>query len=470
MAEGMNFWSSKPIDLEKYKIGSNVARRNNGYGACGCIDCQNLKALRDEILAARNGPTFFGVTRNARGVANKVKMSLVVDKPGIYNLEPIKKQTDGRFTSVYFPNPGKYSFVSIYKAARNAAEGIMLIDDEILAALGGNIPDSYSKAFKNVFVMGELVGDSWNQMKDQIRLVIEGVEIDEPEAEEERVSFEGVFMVNDRFIPCFRSGGYDYIITGEDGSNKQLTSIPGLPSDDETRSKNYLKPIIDKSFVAYQNDPYGGSFLAPFAYDTETHSVVTGIEITDAVWHLIKNNKGKFRAAVYKNVEQKLSPGEMAEAIRTDFARNGAASFTITEFYPTVTETSWTAYNPGDDEVTRVRHPCYLMAVAFEGKPLIGNNGNQGGQIYVRFSEDDNRPRLVWSSWCQRVSSWSKNVRGITDQKYDIWPLADWLSGPFAERCNLVMKEAPLLFCGNKATNAKKNALDKLRARLNKIR
>lgn len=467
MSEFDKLWSSVAVDLEKYKAGTVAEVRNSSYGNCGCSDCMSLKGLRDKILAARNGTTFFGTLRNMRAVAEKEKMSLIVEEEGFYSLEPISKQTDGRFETVYFPQPGKYSFVSIYKAARTAPDGLMLIDDEIIAAFGEDgVTEGFKNAFGKVFVMGSLEGEAWGTLKNKINLAIQGVDPEEDEILSE-VSFDGVYLVNDRYIPLFFFANTFTIITSDTGDNKVCESIPGLPSDDSVKSMNYIRSLASKLPKAYG---FGDDKHAiPFAYDTETHTLVTGIDPSQAIHCLINENKDKFSETIQNVFGHVLSPLEFADAMVQDFAKNGASEFEITEFWPKHVTARWSHWSSHDKLDQSVTFSGYLAGVSFQGKPCIGGNGSARGNIHIRFNPEEGRPWLMKSPWCQRLNTWAKKNHGVIDQLYDIWGLADWLSGPFAEKNNLISKEAPCIFMGNKMVDRKKSAMDKLRARLNQV-
>jgi len=469
MSDIGKLWSTVDVDLEKYKAGTMPeVRRSGSYSNCNCSECQSLKALRDNILAARNGSTFFGISRDVQAKVEKVKMSLVVETPGFYSLGPISDQTNGIFDTVYFSEPGKYSFVKIYKAARNAPDGLMLIDDEISAAfVEGGITSAYREAFGKVFVMGELAGDAWGALKNKINLAIQGVVPEEDEPILEEVNFDGVFLVNDRYIPMFYFNDTFTIITSADGNSKKCESIPGLPTDDATKSMNYIKSIAKKlpKCFGFADDKHA----IPFVYDTETHSLATGVGISDVIHCLVNENKDKFSEAIQNVFGHVLSPLEFIDAVKQDFAVNGADEFEITEFWPKHVTARWSEWETHDKLDHSVTFSGYLAGVSFQGKPLVGKNGSQRGDIHIRFNPETGRPWLMKSPWCQRINSWSKKNHGVIDQLYDIWALADWLSGPFAEKCNLNMKSAPCVFAGNKMVDRKKSALDKLRAKLNAV-
>jgi len=100
-------------------------------------------------------------------------------------------------------------------------------------------------------------------------------------------------------------------------------------------------------------------------------------------------------------------------------------------------------YGESWDEYTEVG---YLIVPEYDGVLYIGEGSKHGGFVIV--ADDDNFTMLS-SAWCQRATSWSKNISGIVDQEYKHWSFSDWFMGPFAEKVGLKMKDSKFIFKGN---------------------
>lgn len=481
------FWSQISVDLNKYKNGDVAALRNAVSGGinCTCNDCMKLRKIRDEVLAERSGPAFRDLLKSEAAEVERDKMSLVVSAPGFYISNELSGQTSERFDKFFFSTTGKFSFLSLYKAARNAAaaleeSAVMLFDDEIGSAISSSdkINKRYVATFKSTFVVGSIseVGEevavsvpSWGSLKNKMHLLIEACLEKAPAvaaAVDETPNFDEAYLVDGRFIPMFYFNNVTRIILNEDGSNERLLGIPGLPSVNKAKSTEYIMECARATQRAYE---FGNDKQAvPFAYDIQTSSIVTGVYINDILHRIINANKEKFPAEVVATFAHVISPSEFAQAIRQDFDRNGAVEFEVTEFWPKNVTARWSEWSKFDAMNHSVTHPGYLAAVSVNGKPLIGErNGSSRGTIHIRYNPEMGRPWMIKSYWCQRLSSWSKHSHGVIDQLYDIWPLADWLSGPFAEKEKISLKSAPVIFSGNHMADRRKEALAKLKAKIN---
>jgi hypothetical protein len=93
------------------------------------------------------------------------------------------------------------------------------------------------------------------------------------------------------------------------------------------------------------------------------------------------------------------------------------------------------------------KRDVYMVTLAHKGQNMIGINSTYSG--YVAVADDDNFT-MVQSAWCQRTTSWSKNIADVVDQRYNHWGIVEWFTGPFAERRQIHLDEAPLVFSGNK--------------------
>jgi hypothetical protein len=450
------------VDPAKYKEG--YVRRSGGSsrGLCDCEYCQ-------ELLLAVNGKS--NVDSKAVAVFNtfaakaaRVRMSIEVSKPGFFALKGLKKKTGDQFDHVFFPEAGRYSLVSIYKHCRdrggNFANGPLT--SRLKRKLNEEQIQEFSAVFGSVIPLGassctklEREVTSWKDVESEIYSLIKA-------DKEEAPTYDGVFVVFDRFIPMVYANGTVYQIL-EDGTPKKGGLIPGLKSDDDTKSKSY----IANQFKELCNAVAGGNTSVLFAgFDIVENKLSYALDIAEVIHGAIKENLDKYNGVsnIATLVEALPGPKTFLDKLNENFVSMGAIGFSAESVFPADYTTSFSTFDfeTRDGESKSANEKCYFVNLNYNGKPSIGVSG--GGFIYVRTNEELSEFILVQSTWCQRISSWSKNVEGVVDQHYNIWPIADWLSGPWSEKKGYAKEQ--MVFSGNKNRTTKTDVLADLRKRL----
>lgn len=470
MAE-LDVWGTVQVDLDKYKEGI-APIKNKGSVFCGCDKCNELLAILKNNEEGDGVRDYSQAIMALQAPANKEKLTYTVTAPGFLTIPGLAKKTDSRFSTVLFGEPGKFSTAKLYKYVRENKERAMLMDDVLRTKFGEEIPESYSAAFSGVIAIGN-TDAIWESVRAKV------IEIKNSSSEEEyaeEIDFSGVFMLDERYIPFFtvnynNNNDTLYRIT-EGFAYEKARGIPGLPTRNKDGSSEYIKELANTvMFNEAGGAYYGGNCFNAFVYDIQTHSLVSSLEILEAIFVGVKDNIDVFKKIVSTDIFELLpTPKEMVKAFRLDAAKNGISSFNIGRIVPAITNLRYWERNwkTGEERTVSKNVPSYDASIYYKGKQLIGRGGTNGGYTHIRYGRDAVRPRLVMSSWCQRVSAWSKNDMQEIDQKYDSWSIIDWLAGPFSERCKLRIKEAPMLFSGNNNKKRTKSALEQLRARLDK--
>ena len=165
------------------------------------------------------------------------------------------------------------------------------------------------------------------------------------------------------------------------------------------------------------------------------------------------------------NIAELTSGDAFLERFNAYLKEKGLTSFSGVEAIPGEQYGKTYIFNWESDlgEYVNTRDMGYYVIVKYNKSIVIGPR-KRCGFLFVK--EEEGQIRLVHSSWCQHISAWSE----MTDQGYAHWEISDWLSGPFAERAKLSVKEMPAVFMGNKIKKSVKvDALTALRGRLNLI-
>lgn len=476
-----HIWSRAKVNFDTYirddyKVRKRAGRRSNLF--CDCDDCQ---LLRSAIEKSR-GPSFLNVLKKYNAKYHREKMSIVVDEPGLVHLPNLGKRTDSNFEYIFITEPNKYSFVSLYKKARAiiAENPHGLIDEEMIEAMGGKSRPYAKEQLGTCLSLDKEDGvfKAFHQdIMKTIDLFYNDEEAEEEEDEAPSINFEGVFMINDRYIPYATEAkglGRNIYQIKEDGFAKVKT-IEGVGYTNEESASNYVKELIADKLISgigatnYDLSSMNSAIL--FAYDTHKHEFVYGLEILDAVFNLIRENGDRapkqIRDIVF-GIEG--TPMEFYNKFKEDFRAAGADEIDINMMVPYLTTCS---YNKFDYKTNRNKGVmkqvyCYDTWISRNGEGFIGYRSSSGGYLDARIDRESDHIRLVQSMWCQRVSRWSKYTLNVVDQHYDIWPLADWLTGPFAEKIGIEIGQAKLLFGGAKSSKAdrKKKAIQMLKNKL----
>ena len=163
-------------------------------------------------------------------------------------------------------------------------------------------------------------------------------------------------------------------------------------------------------------------------------------------------------------------PSEFKDKINAYFQSKGMFQHKVTDVWPATISGQWTYmdFTESCSKNNMTYDEGYYLVVSYKGRQIIGPLSNNTFS-YVCVKDEGDRIRLIHSSRCQHVSAWSSGK--ATDQQYDHWDIADWITGPMAEEAKIDVEEFPAVFMGNRLTETtKKKALDQLRARINAIR
>lgn len=403
-------------------------------------------------------------------VAVREGMSIKVEKPGFFSWPTLLKNT--KYRAVFFSKPGRYSFKSIYnhinnKYKNNFKEGLLSKNDNrYIAELKESFsyPASGREKLKSDLASGGYY--SWNDVRSSLS-----------EAYNNKIYYklsnENLFsppilrdkLVNGRYLLMVQSYGDVYVVT-KDGPI--LADYVGKSSVDK------ILYSIDE-YISYNlvNDSvYNSTFC--FAVDLKTNSVVYSERVEELAIELIGHCSNSWKG--YGDIYSLYSPEglvrnkEFSEGVNKYFSDSGFPGIKVKNISPVNVEVMYYPYNYSDDsyndfdEEVSYNVMGFTFNVTYNGLGIIDKH-----QVYARKNDDNSGYTLIKSYWCQRISHWSKYHDDVVDQRYDIWPLVDWITGPFAEMQGLSFDEAPAIFMGqNKevSVDRKKNAIADLKKKL----
>ncbi len=436
--------------------------------------------------------------------ASAVALSIEVLTPGLYKLDNLYEHSIGLFDTVLFLEPGTYSLTSIYKTAKESGEKFSnfrvfipnedfekaLTSVKLLNAL------KYS-AFSRVLPVGVETLEEvhahpvWKNIFQKIQTEA-GLLKEEVKEEVIENWADDLLKLNDRFIPVvanFRSsGGYHHLpefsrheMFWINKENKPVDAFAhpfeGGKHLNKSTYRSHLFGHLHQMIIqwcANGRGTHGATQTGFFAfhYDTVTHDFVLSQELEHQTHYLIKENLDNFKnclgfpeaAALYAG----RSGFEFRDALNAQFAERGFSKLKVTFAYPTVHKPylqvrHYQNENGMREHIDEDWTQGFWIQVSYNGHPILGNKSRQSGCVSV---QDDGRMSLIESSWCQRVSKWSKHTAQVIDQHNKHWQIADWLVGPFAEQFGLHIDEAPFVYMGNHAKNTKQRKaeiLEKLR-------
>jgi hypothetical protein len=470
------------VDVKKYNEGTfEVPAYGVAKGAlCGCEACENLVAMVNAISEKEELPMKFVGEELAD--ATPVAMSIQVNKPGFLEIPNLKKKSGGKFTHVFFSEEGKFSLVKIYKHMRDHGESFNQgpLTKYLSNKIGENaaVFDKYFSSilpypFTDVTSLGK--DKEWKKVEKRMAKALSG-EKPKKKVAKNAVPFDGVFLLFGRYVPMVSFSRKSMFSVNEDGSLTKTSVIPGLPTKKASGARAMLIDCLARMTEGVTSGFSSGNLCyMSFAYDTVENKLIWSPQIDSEIHvQLLKADLESYGIPKFaiKLINGLPATGDFIIGLNEYFKKSGSAeqfsaSFASpTEMTPSYSERNWTGKDKGVGK--HKKRLCYYVDINFEGKPLIGVSGKRGGNVLIRQTEKGSLDAftLVQSSWCQRISSWSKNVSGAVDQKYDIWDVADWLSGPFAEQFKMDIKPAPLVFLGNKSRTGKADVLAKMRKRL----
>jgi hypothetical protein len=261
--------------------------------------------------------------------------------------------------------------------------------------------------------------------------------------------------------------GYVYVVS----DNKEPAKRIGLPMISHL-PKEHMAGIFTQSVYGLIRAKFGWNYQnehAFFAYDTISNKFIISDELSEVIGRLVgETTPEDTKDAFLKFISQAPDPIAFKEGVNKYLADNAAGSFNVTKSTPLLWNNSYMKYDfkKGSNETVTEQVVGMKCDISFDGKPQIGVSGRDGGYVIVSYDKKSEKFKMINSAWCQRVSSWSKNQLGVIDQLYGHWDLAEWLSGPYAEKCGLSAKEAPIVFFGNKSAVSRTEAMNMLQERM----
>ncbi len=444
-------WSVK-VNLTKLREGAPAPR---GEGRrCNCELCRELYAKIEE----KNGDV--GLAMQAlEAKAKRDKLSIVVETPGLYSLESLEEKSGGLFKNVFFAFAGKFSVVKINTMIEDERADAELIADvsetetvkKIIKELK-ILPVGLSiKKFVEDPSMKKIFQDLEKTLADK------GVDLGKKVAKNSiEEIFKDSFKLDGKIVPIVKSG-LSYLLVDKDGATSDLFET--IKVDNKNSSAYYLHGLLNGKFIDEV------SFIG---LDVGSSSLIWAPEVDEWIYATAKSDNNGFKEKMKLLKKVGMSTGEFIKKVNQYLGESKFASgFTVTSANPMMVQITYQEHDwvGGAGKNHNKSKPGFNINVSYKGAPLIGTNGSQGGHAYAR-PNDKGGFTLMQSSWCQRITSWSKNIAGVVDQLYDVWDLADWLSGPFAEKCDLKIIEAPIVFFGAKTKNSKESVLEKMKQKL----
>ena len=452
------------------------------------------------------------IWKSYAGDISREKLSLVVKTPGIHKIPSLNKKSDGKFSYVFFPEAGKFSIVRIYKYLKSD-DGIAHIDhglcrgklEEAIIAQPSNLTNINTDNSELVRILKAELKLVLPYMLDEKELVknktfkaiirkvkkadfIKKKVINKKKAEIIEGDYSKYTVFQDQYIPiiltahahqAYSENGNHMHYMGSDGSFISADDfyLPNIEGDRSKAAQLYNKlsssnvlhlgspSYVDTSYFGYYNH-----LVDIIAYDIKNKTLIRSHQIARDAYPILKKyvseNPGKFEFEFVKLVAQKSGEDFLEEANNYLKAR-GFGGFKVEfanamHFHDSAQVQDWT--NDSNEFGVGEWGYHYNVVISYNGKMVIGPSGRNGGWVVIGKDEDGNI-RMIQSSWCQRVAKWTK-ATGNVDQKNADWLIEDWLAGPFAERFDIEIKEAPIVYFGNKFRKKDRKAaiLQKMRA------
>ncbi len=461
------------FNLDNYVKGTDniVAQAGGGGGvACPCNLCGDLRILAAEAKKARE-VIDIEKFELVQAEATKEKLSINVIKPGFYPHAGLSEKTGGKYDMFLFLEAGKYSLNKLYA---EISDKVLVDDSEVVKVKMSWLNEKLAKSVSYPMAEKLTENEAWKSIINTLLTgKIEEKKIDVEKAE----NYEKVFKINDRFIPMFFNSKNDtfFGISGDGLKIEALTGIPGITTKDRNKEKailvGYKSSLLSKGSLGET----GIDYVKVFAYDIVEKEIVFSQDIENFIHDFVKGHENNAMALglgkMYELTTKMMSPLKMQQKISAEFAAIGFGS--ITACNVVLNESCNVSYSEFDHKTERGKNvnynvEGYYVEFMYKKAKLVGNHsdylGNPiiKGDLWVRYDEKNDKCILIKSPWCQRISSWSKNVLGVVDQHYNIWPIVDWITGPFHEnyKNDFDLKEAPIVFMGNKTLAVKQNAVN----------
>ncbi len=417
-----------------------------------------------------------------RAVASLDKASIVVEKPGLFYRWQLSENI-GFFDTILFTEAGRFSLLSIYKQLREKSQEFQKLShhhgNQVSKVFFDNFKVDYSQPLENWFrtyfystfnhvipfpaaSMEEVEKtDVWKAISADAHTVMSGGRLDFKVklAKEENV-YENYILLQERYLPIVvaPTGHYHLYAPTKDLNFKRLEKLPSYSSVDTSIFWNAFFNAHNNLRVSYPNFQKAASAspICLVCFDVQTNTLVLSPDLIHEFHELVLKDFDKFFSGTLSTQLQKLKEliqtlkpaNEFREIINKYFESRGFSSFKVTATYPAdfIGFTTRAPFKAKD--AVHHNQPTedlgYYLNISYKDKPYLGPNFSKlPGYVFVRPDYS-----LVHSSWCQHVTRWSQDKDGVTDQEYKVWNILDWLTGPYAEKVDAKIDEAPFVFMG----------------------
>lgn len=471
-------------------------RNNDYYSGYGSTDVANDDAVL-KILAANKAAGPFGkvLTQN-RAMVSRCNSSFSVYKPGFYIYKHLRKTSKAKYSVIFFLRKGNYMTHDIYEHMKNHGESfdaglfgehpLFGGEDFEKSVLKGTIPiDIYrsprtpTALLANTFALG---------IYEALMLELGGAEALGETGSEEVIKVESEFALCNKLIPVFVTS--DNVISLK--SDGTVSDFVFKNAKKASTSRVYYNVVFGVSHFgprSTKNHFCSGNGYLPgevVFYDPITDEVVWSDEAQNQLAAFISTNKKVIKASFKEYIEGKdnkplkdlvkgylglMSPDDFKKYMTDYLTRKGFPSLTITEVWPAIMCGGYSKHNWKTDRGSfkYTKDMGYYVEVSLNGRQIIGSrSGSNFTYLCVKHEVKNDRIRLIHSSRCQHISSWSGNT---TDQGYSHWEISDWITGPMAEAQNIKIGDCPAVFMGRNVAgkSRKKLAMEALRARLGNL-
>jgi len=436
-----------------------------------------------ELVREQCSPVIEKFVKDNAAEVEIVGQSFIVAKPGFYKSINLKDRFK-TFDTIFFTEAGTYSFVSVYDNIRSNgdafSQGIFGPVDSLVrnntfnvyrvSSLNSCIPGretSPDSLLENDFAQ-ELLGTLIrliNVDPTDKPLLIHGkhkIYICSADRRNRAQSFKKIYILRGDLSSERSSFGGTYEYYG-----RNIPRLRRLFLSDSQYGMQRFFPNFGKSTTGEFSVFFGNIKKKKASYfymNSVIYNAVIEFLIENKDQILEGINSKKIKKGM-NNIAELTSGDAFLERFNAYLKEKGLTSFSGVEAIPGEQYGKTYIFNWESDlgEYVNTRDMGYYVIVKYNKSIVIGPR-KRCGFLFVK--EEEGQIRLVHSSWCQHISAWSE----MTDQGYAHWEISDWLSGPFAERAKLNVKEMPAVFMGNKIKKSVKvDALTALRGRLNLI-
>ena len=477
-------------------------RQYNGGGrlvtsGAGYTDRENDDAVIKLITGNKKAGPFGELYLENRAKVIRYGDTFTVHTPGFYIYRNMRKRTKGKFSVILFTRVGTFDSWSIYdkldRYGDSFAEFGIFGENELFSGeeferstLKCCIPyGGYGTPTSPVLLVADIYGQT---LYTQLMSKILGTENVEEAAEEvvDEIRVESEYALFNGYIPVFASN--NSVITVKSDGTVEDFKFPYSPDADPSSVAGNIKDGTAywgrRSIMRHWNSDYDDYSPAEFIfYDEFKNEIVWCDQAQEEFAAFCDTNQKVMKASFDERTDrlhddplrdlfvgylEAMSPIAFKEYMNDYFKKKGLPNLEVTEVWPAMCCGGKTVHDwdTGHSEFMTSKDMGYYIEVAYNGKKIIGgNSGTSFSWLAVKHQREKDRVRLIHSSRCQHISSWSKHT---TDQGYAHWEISDWITGPMAEESRLKIGDCPAVFMGRDSTgkSRKKLAMETLRARM----